>query len=358
MLTTRGRLAAIPVDADRVVIKCGLREVVVTFDGAEELVATVLPLLDGTRRHDEVVAAVPGPRRDHVELLLAELRRRSMLLDGPAPERAADEDDADALTAAFYAALVAPDAARALQQASVTMIGQNLVTRAAARSLLECGLGHLVLVTDRLLDDDLVPVRWASEKALDVVVPDVHDRVAVRDELRDPDVDDAAVLVAASDFGLASRLLELNRAAIAAGTRYLPAWVDQLVGRVGPLVHPGETACLRCYTVRREANDPRRDVTRRVDGFLADEPAGRGFVGLLPPVADAVGALVAIEVVKAVTGMAPPDTAGRALDVNLVSYRGHSRRVLKVPRCPDCSEVVRVGPRVHTTGPQIPYKEV
>jgi hypothetical protein len=78
---------------------------------------------------------------------------------------------------------------------------------------------------------------------------------------------------------------------------------------------------------------------------------------MLPPMAAIVGQIAAMEAAKALGGFAPPDAVGRSIEVNLVSFQTSVRRVLKVPRCPDCSRVMRRTARVLEHGPQIPYRE-
>jgi hypothetical protein len=60
---------------------------------------------------------------------------------------------------------------------------------------------------------------------------------------------DLAVLVGFHDRDLASRLVRL-------GVAHLAVTAQEAIGVVGPLVRPGQTACLRCLDLTRSALDP------------------------------------------------------------------------------------------------------
>jgi bacteriocin biosynthesis cyclodehydratase domain-containing protein len=76
--------------------------------------------------------------------------------------------------------------------------------------------------------------------------------------------------------------------------------------------------------------------------------------GVLAPMISAVAGIAAMEVAKRVGGFVPTDTAGRIVELNLVSFACDVRRVLKVPRCPECSDMTRRPAVALTLGPQIP----
>jgi bacteriocin biosynthesis cyclodehydratase domain-containing protein len=129
------------------------------------------------------------------------------------------------------------------------------------------------------------------------------------------------------------------------------------VGYVGPLTEPYETACLRCYQLRVESNSTHPEVLRALRDAREDRGPVPDAAGLLPPMAAAIGAVAAMEVVKRLSGVAASDAVGRVVELNLVSFASHVRRVLKLPRCPECSGVTRRGAVALAVGPQIPGRE-
>jgi bacteriocin biosynthesis cyclodehydratase domain-containing protein len=332
----------------RVVLKRGVHEVLVSGESTATIVEPLLTLLDGTRTRDEVVAEFPGPLRGEVSQLVDVLAQRGLVADAAAGRAG------DGMQASFYADF-GPSAAGVVEQlrtASIVVVGANLISRSLVRSLLELDMGRVMVVRHPILDNETAPSRWLPELEADEARIEVSETMPGLGE-----VDEPSILCGTCDLGEAEALLDLNRLALAAGTPYLPAWVSELVGYVGPLIYPLETACLRCYRVRRDSNDPRYDIAEAVRAHMTSDRDARRGVGLLPPMAAVVGEIAAMEVVKAVGRFAPSDAVARSIEINLVSFGAMVRRVLKVPRCPDCSDVMRRDGVALMRGPQLPYRK-
>jgi bacteriocin biosynthesis cyclodehydratase domain-containing protein len=161
------------------------------------------------------------------------------------------------------------------------------------------------------------------------------------------------LIVATSDIGQEAALLAVAQRALAERVRFLPAWLSDMTGYVGPLTHPLETACLRCYQLRVDANHPHRDARRALRRWVGDDPRTAAAGGFLSPMASVVGEIAAMEVAKELGGFAPVDAVGRSIEINLVSFRSTVRRVFKLPRCPDCGEPARRATRTIFRGIQI-----
>jgi bacteriocin biosynthesis cyclodehydratase domain-containing protein len=335
-------LHVISVDDDRLLLKRGIREVLVSGPEAAAVVRPLVALLDGTRDLDQAVAALPEAHRSAGRQLADALAARQLLADdidgGPA--------GADALQSAFYrnfgpAGHGVPDV---LRTAHVVVHGSGLVARSLISGLVELGIGAVTGVADPGLADPLLddggpaaredgPVQWRSEPVDDLA--------------------EASLVAAAADLGQEDALLAVARRALAADVVFLPAWLSEMVGFVGPLTHPFETACLRCYQLRADANAGDASVRRAMRRDGASEEALAASTGFLPPMAAVVGQVAAMEVAKALGGFAPTDVVARSVEINLLSFRSSVRRVLRLPRCPDCGEGSRRSARVVLTGPQI-----
>jgi bacteriocin biosynthesis cyclodehydratase domain-containing protein len=305
-------LRVIPVNEDRLLLKRGIREILVSGHESHTVVHTLLALLDGTRNEAEAIAALPDDQQEAGLELLEALRARDLLGDDDARPGAPDE-----LQSSFYANFGATGfgAFEALQRSHVVVDGAGLVAQSLRAALSSLGVERVTTGQD------------------------------------ESDATAADVVVGASDVG-DEALLAPARRALTAGVRFLPAWISELIGFVGPLTIPFETACLRCYQLRVDSNV--RDIAahRAVRSHAAAAPEASS-TGFLPPMAAVVGQVAAVEIAKAIGGFAPSDTVGRSIELNLVSFRSEVRRVLKVPRCPECGQSSRHGPRVALTGPQI-----
>lgn len=317
--------------ADEVVAKRGVAEVRVRFEGAQRLVDRVTELADGTLDADALVGEFGTDDQPAVRRLVDGLQARGMLRQGTA----------DDPVSAFW------------RSVSGHALGGRDRLRDSAVLLVGAGTDRPDSGPDAGPDagpddgpddgpgDELVEL---LDDALGSCGVGHVDRV---DAAPGPDAEPAAGLWCAGTVGPPQRLLAVADAALAARAVFLPVWLDDLVIHVGPMTHPYDTACLRCYLLRRESNDPEREVHRMLAG--TDGGLGAGHLPAMPAIA---AQLAAVEIVKQLAGL-PVTTAGRTIELGLVPYRSRVHRVLRVPRCPSCSGVGRQSAPVVALGPQL-----
>lgn len=343
-------LQFIRLSADRVVLKRGINELMLSGPGVQSIVEPLVEMLGRGSTREEVVAAFPSSLQDEVEDLLKKLIRRRLISEGPEPSPD-NGSGADAVQGAFWwnfgdAGLQAP--AR-LREAQVVVVGANLIARSLVRSLLEMQVGRVTLVDHPVLDNHLLPLDDAPLRA-------AGPGRLQREEALPPEeaLADASLICAASDFGQPDALIELNRVALRAGRPFLPVWLAEMVGFVGPLNHPHETACLNCLRVRTDSNNPDFEAARAVRTHMTTHSDARHGAGLVPPMAGVLGEIAAMEAAKHVGRFTFNDSVARVIEINLVSFAAAVRRVLKIPRCPVCSEMMRQPTRSLRVGPQLP----
>lgn len=348
-------LQVIRVSPDRFVLKRGLCEVSIAGAVAAAIVEPLAAMLDGTRGRAEILEAFSGDLRPDVDRLLRALQERG--LAGDRAEDAAGAEAADGSQSAFYdnfgpAGRAAPDQ---LRQAVVLVAGANLTARALALGLLECGVGQVIVVDHPVLTNPAAS-GWARRDGSPGDLPrEAAGRLCFSASMPgDETLRGVSLLCATSDLGEVDALLEMSRLALRLERPFLPAWLDGMMGVVGPLCYARETACLRCYRLRADASSPRYDVARAVRKHLSIDPEARAATGLLPPMPGVLGRVAAMEALKCLGGFIASDTIGQILEINLIAFGATSRRVLKIPRCPDCSEQSRRAPTALTHGPQIP----
>jgi bacteriocin biosynthesis cyclodehydratase domain-containing protein len=337
MMTDRD-LHLVPVGDGQVVLKRGINELLVSGDDAE---AVAQPLLEGLATGaavDTVLMSLPVERRQAAVQLLQALAARQMLDNGGG---AGDDTPQDSFYANFGpAAREVPDA---LAAAHVAVHGIGFVTRSLVEGLVGIGVGRVTVI-------DEAPLR--NPAGIEAVAELSTSSVQLLRGL-EAAIPDADIVVATSDLGQECALLEIGRRALASQSRFLPAWLSEMTGYVGPLTHPFETACLRCYLLRVDSNDPNRAARRALRRRCSEDAAVGAASGLLTPMASVVAQIAVMEVAKELGKFAPVDAVGRSIEINLVSFRSSVRRVLKVPRCPDCGEPARRTPRTLFSGIQI-----
>lgn len=224
-----------------------------------------------------------------------------------------------------------------LPQEGVIIVGVNAITHEAALSLMSTpDIGSLIVVDDPALrnnafvdDNGVISIKWNG--------PTPHslsDFASLRCE--------ATLLLAASEIGREVDLLYWNAFCLQRRLRFLPVSLRDWIGTIGPLTFPGETACLQCARTRQEANDDALD--RRIE-FRSSFP---GVVGAHPSMAPILGHLASVELFKA-RMLLPGTRFGQILEVNLMSSRVTPRKILKVPRCKECSPTGKF-PRIAIEG--------
>jgi bacteriocin biosynthesis cyclodehydratase domain-containing protein len=269
-------------------------QAVVRLDGAaaKKLVPQLLPLLDGTRSVDELVACLGERIRPAVVHALTLLERHGVLRDGTAEPDGVDT--VARLLAASGPQRSESELGRVLAAARVAVAGTGRPAEEAARALRGTGIGTVS------------SAEWGHAPTADLVVA-----APGRDEV--------------------VRLAGWNSVALAAKSPWLQILpFDGRFAAVGPLFLPGETCCHACYARRRRANVPYPDEFEAIEAV----PAGTAT----PPALLAV--LVGLAALVASRWLATADAAlpGRLFAVEL--RRGpavESHHVYRVPRCPACA---------------------
>jgi hypothetical protein len=340
-MISRWGLQVIPVSDEAVVVKRGLTELLISGAGAVDLVRMVVASLNDHRSETEVLDRVPGQHKPNAEQLLAALRHRGLVGGDAEVEPPTDGGSTAPLWVLFEQLSADPLPAHAsLTAARVLVRGLNAVSAASTRGLLDLGVGAVDALRDPLLDAG-EPDDWAS-----AVEPELGSgalgRVATAGAGTEQAWPPPDLELACGPLGLSDGLLQANAAAVVAGRPFLAAWVEGSAARVGPLVVPHESACLQCAS--RQPN---------IEDIWYGEDADP-----TEAVAAITGHLAAMEALKFLTGYPPSDAIGRSLRFDTGSWHSSARRILKLPRCSVCSDLVGCGQPAVLLGPQIPMRGV
>jgi hypothetical protein len=309
--------------------------------GVDPITRATLALLDGTRDREQFLAqaAADGCPRQRAELLLELLASAGLLEDAGAdlgPLAALDRVERERLTADVASlALVRGDgglpAALHRAEARVLVIGAGRVGAPLAALLATSGVGA-VDVLDELpaaaqdagvgglsLSDVGRSRGEAARDRLRAAVPSAGDRLVPRPDL---------VVLAPSR----PEQLEDACGLFDPRTPHLLAEVREAVGVCGPLVLPGRSPCLRCLDLTRTDLDPGWPV-------LAAQLAmpSRSRLVCDGPLAVAVAAQAALQVLALVDGTTDPAAVGGTLELALPDWRWRRR---SWPVHPDCGCVL------------------
>jgi len=233
-------------DGGKVVLEYGQRIVCLEGGAAARLVPALLPLLDGTRTLDEIVALLGDPVRAAVERVLGELSDRGLLREGPSlgPDQTQPSVAATELLASLRPGPEPlGDIAAAVASCSVAIVGRGSGGVEVARLLRLSGVG--VERRDRL------------ESGVDLVI-------------------------CSPGPGELPRLPDWNEQALAASQPWLQILpFDGRYATVGPLYLPGDTGCYECFRRRRAANLGAGEELALLEAVPAAYPSGPAFDAVL-----------------------------------------------------------------------------
>ncbi len=313
----------------------------VVVAGLDPATRAVLPLLDGTRERAQVVAAAGrvGCPAERAELLLDLLGSAGLLEDAGAdlgPLAVLGRAERDRLSADVASlALVRGDgglpAAQHRAEARVLVLGAGRVGAPLATALITAGIGSVDVV-----DEVLTAAQDSGVGGLDLHDVGRSRGEAARDRLRAAAPSAPAGALPRPDLVVLapSRPDQLDeaRGAFDPRTPHLLAEVRETVGVVGPLVLPGRTACLHCLDLTRTDLDPDWPT-------LANQLARPSEVRVAcdGPLALAVAAQAAGQVLALVDGTADPASVGGTLELALPDWRWRRRTW---PVHPDCGCVL------------------
>jgi len=348
----------IRVSDEQVVLKRGVHELLISGPEAAEVTRLVVARLRDTSDIDELLVEFPESLQAAADQLLRALRASRLVGEGYEEIAAASSDlalTADSPQWAFFSALdAAPGTMQAkLRSATLAVVGINQTSRSLVHSLMLAGLGRIWTVSHPVLDNHDAVDGWDADVTEWAKSGRLH---SSSDTDTDAALGAANLTVAASDFGRAEALLEVNRRAVASGIPFLPVWLEQDAGFVGPLGVARETACLRCFADRRDGPGrarPGLPIIAIQSAEPVDLEASDAWVRLFAAVC---GRIAAMEALKFLTGCAPSGAVGRSMEVSSRTLALCARRVLKLPRCPDCSEIARHRIPSVMEGPQIPNR--
>ena len=216
-----------------------------------------------------------------------------------------------------------------LNSVRLAILGVNMLSRPLAISLQAAGFEKVEIFDTHLLRNPqlfderggLRPGKWQDS----LPIPQV-----CREEIVSNAFD---CIIATSDLGRSPILSEWNKICVDYRRVYLPVVLRDMIGYVGPMVLPGETACFDCLKARQNSHSTGREVREAVEKAVFN---GKGVNGFHPSMASILADIATIELVKFYSGVLPRQV-GTLIECNLLATRLTARKVLKVPRCYVCS---------------------
>ncbi len=329
---------------DGVILKRGCEEIKIKGTGAVKAVKTLLAAAAGQgATREEILELFAAPQRPVVDRLIEQLlAKRLLVTDRTTDSSPGVETSLDVFYWHFEESAARVD--ERLNRRSLVILGVNCISRRLAAALNVSGWESFQVVDVPLLRnlqlfdvDGTVKVQeWGERLKLPRALDDWKGTT-------DPQA--VTCVIATSDFGGHPVFSEWNRFCIEYGRHFFPVILYNLIGYVGPLVVPGETACFECLRARQ--NSQMEDYrTHRAAEEAAFE--GQRVAGFHPSMAAVLGDIAAFELTKLYSDVLPSWRIGTLIEISLLATRLEARKVLKIPRCAACSPLNRrssVSPR-------------
>lgn len=333
--TLNGRICSVPAQIvdihNGIVLKRGCSEVKITGPDARRTVQAVLAATcDGGATLKEIETSLPDFSKPQVKALVTRLLERGFLVRQGETTGSAHSAESHLDIFFWHFDGVSSAIVERFRSTHLLIVGLNHISRQLASSLLASGHQNFELVDDprqRNLDffngvGHLKSQAWGPSS----------DRIVSLQE--EPQTLKGDCLIATSDFGGQEALLRWNRLCLKQSIKFMPITLVNLTGFVGPLVIPGETACYRCFLSRYRSHSEDDQIESLIDASAFE---GQRIIGFHPAMASILGDIAAFELTRFFIRPLPHQGHGRLLEVNLLAAGMTARRILKIPRCLDCS---------------------
>jgi bacteriocin biosynthesis cyclodehydratase domain-containing protein len=328
----RPEYEVIPLDGSAVLIRSPDQGVRASIDGVDATeLADRIRSLDGTRTIDAWRRGAPD--NGGIDRLIRELVVRDVVrLDPPALNTSdasryvhPSDDSRDLQLFAHYHH--DPNGCRQrLRSSRVVICGSGALTTTIQRDLRAVGIERV----------DLLSVPERKRAASGSAIATGIDRDMVAAELRGVDL---TIVCTASPRDPWADVV--NDIALSEHLVWLPLLLFGASAFIGPLFVPGDGPCQQCVWAREQANWADPDITRLYFDRLARDHASLELYGSLPAFEALTSQWAVLEVTKVLSRFTVPVLLGSLLRIEFLRAGTELHRVVRLPRCPRCSPMVR-----------------
>jgi len=317
-----------------VILKRGCTEIQLRGTQVKNIIEQIFSLSSQKpRTKDDLLDFFSLEIQTPVAKLIDQLIERRFLVPHSPPE--ADSVSLEDHTDIFYWHFdqTKPEVHDRLSAKSITILGVNYISRQLAISLEESGFTKIQIVDEPGLRNlgffSPAPEISSSLWPASLPMPVAKEEWETRQDLSSLDC-----VIATSDFGVSQTLREWNMFCVQQNLWFFPMVLSNMIGQIGPLVIPQETACYECLLIRQHSQLSNSNGRQAVDNMAFD---AQTVVGFHPSMASILGNIGAMELTKFYSQALPLWNMGKLIEVNLLATRMTPRKVLKLPRCLVCS---------------------
>ena len=318
---------------DGVVLKRGLSNLVVSGPASLERVLYILTLIsEQASTCDQITSRFPSKDQLEIETLIENLYRKEFIVSSDQIHKV-QAKPLDIFYDQF--GVNKQIVSSSLSKLHIVLCGINSLTSSLFNSFRAQGVRNITFYDDRLLRNfNYINLKNDYGNAMTNDIADkIIDDQSFRQRIKD---DKVTLLVAASDFGGQSLLLKWNAFSIKNRIHFYPIYIEGLTGYAGPIVIPGDTPCLDC--LRHRQNSHLKDL--RIRELLEQNATNaQTIIPSHPAITGVVSNIAFFEIVRFYGGLKPQTHPAGLMKIDLIASRTESKRVLKIPRCPSCSNL-------------------
>ncbi len=295
-----------------VILRRGNKQLFLSGANALETILMLLSHTSGTSNSLSFLIQLFAPvRKDEIKALIEELLKIKFLV--PAGSVDYDINDETPEQVFFWENTLG---SKTKEFDEIYLVGLNALSISLHTNLIECGLPIKGIIGDPLLNQEL------ENESFSPIL------------LNNLDLNKKGILIIGClPFGGQALLLQWNLRCIKSKVSFLPVWIDDQKGYIGPLNLPFKTPCLNCLRMRQNAHLKDFTLWRHYENSAH---SAQDIAAVHPKMISLLTNLVALELINYENfGIKKLNSGLIKTDFNNSETKWE--RILKVPRCDHCS---------------------
>jgi len=314
-----------------VLLKRGLTQIIYKGETALETILLILTETSGKSASFKQITKKFSPfRKDDISGILNDLIEKRFLI--PVSDKPLTKTPLDVFFWQFD--INAEEAVRNLSQMNIAVSGINFLGHKITERLAAMGIENILWVDDPVLRN---PQMFGQNGLIDDNFTGSNiEIVDPGNEKQSEKLLKCKTVIAASGFGGQSLLLNLNKFCIEKNIHFIPVYLQDMMGYLGPFTLPGQTACLECFRSRQNAHMHNANLERLAEDYALK---GQSIAAMHPSMTGFLADLTVMEITKLYNGMSG-SSWGSCIKVDFMNSEMQPLKVLKIPRCLVCSNII------------------
>jgi len=345
-MNKKEKLYALPIQIieqdTAVIVKRGCLEFRLAGQYAAEIIKKIIEIAHNGATTEEIINSFAGPDRPAIAHLVTQLQIRNILvfkekIKTPPPEGALD---------IFYWHFNKSTAqvSKKISERHITIAGINFISLHLSKAFQSANIENV-----KIIDAPLLRNLQFFDENNQINQPFAYEILDYETWQAQSENPQTECIIASSDFGGQTLLSEWNQYCIEKNLHFMPIMLKNMIGYVGPIVIPRETACLECLRLRQDSHFENPQLHRLTEDYVVE---GQSIIGFHPSMCAILGHVAAMELTKFYANI-PTWRVGKLITINLLATDMTIHTVLKVPRCPVCTNLNRKAPRTLMSRVQI-----